>query len=545
MKTDPTTTPSSLLPSLLLLGLSSLLLLSHGSDQSLIGADEGYYAQMAREMVQSGQWLIPTFLGNPFFEKPPLLQWLMAVSYQLGGVHEWTARAPSWLAGMLTVQLTFALGRQWLTQRAAFYGALMLCGMYLWLTNGRVGGQDMLLTALELFGVWCLSVATRRGWRIAALGWGLSIGLGLLLKSAMIILAVLAVLPYLWFERRRHQLLQNPFLYLGAGLGLLSFGLWLWAAQQVYGNQVVQGLIGKVVTLGAKEFYPAGPFYYFWNIPANTFPWLFFALGGLWILLKTDTWQDYLLLWSYPLTFFLILQVYSTKTPYYPLQLAPFIALLGAFYLDSLLQPEALKRSVSAITVISVLLFGLAILLIMTASTLYVAPQLLPEGLIYRPLALGLGLTWCLPLAARIGQRWLRRWQDLWVIGVLAGPIVVLAVAVIVTPIGNYNPEFKVFCQTRWPRQLIQPVDLAYEANGQEVSDLIALAFYTPQPRHELRAAQIMRGEGQNVLWLSPETRIILLQRHYPFRVLAQVKGWTLAQKIRRPLPKLPTKKVT
>lgn len=47
------------------------LLLLHAGRQSLIGTDEGYYAQMARGMIRSGQWLAPSFLGEPWFEKPP------------------------------------------------------------------------------------------------------------------------------------------------------------------------------------------------------------------------------------------------------------------------------------------------------------------------------------------------------------------------------------------------------------------------------------------------------------------------------------------
>ncbi|WP_218082123.1 ArnT family glycosyltransferase [Anthocerotibacter panamensis] len=520
-----------ILASIALLLLSGLLLLVHGGGQSLMGADEGYYAQMAREIYQSGQWLVPTFLGVPFFEKPPLLQWLMALSFHFGGVSDQSARLPSWVAGLLTVQLTYWLGRSWINGRVAFWGALILMEMYLWLGNGRVGGQDMVLTALELVGLWCLVLAGWRGLRGMALGWGLAVGLGLLLKSSMILLAVVAVLPYLWTQNRRHQLLQNPYLYAGLGLGLSGFGLWYWAAYQQYGEAVYTGLVGKVLNLGAHEFHPAGPFYYFWNLPVNTFPWTFFALAGLVVLVQTNGLYRYLALWSYPLVFFTLLQIYTTKTPYYLLQITPFIALLAALYLDHLMQPAMLKRSVAALRVVSLLLAVLAVLLLGAVVALTIAPQMLPEGLVYRPLALALGVLWLLPLLVLNWRRWLSQWQNLWVTFLLAGPWVALLLAVLVTNLGDYSPQFKAFTQTQWPGSASGPVDMVYEGNPERVSQMIALAFYTPQPGTDLRSGDILSGKGNSIWWLAPETRQALEAQKFPFQTIAEVNGWTLAQK--------------
>ncbi|MEN9221079.1 MAG: hypothetical protein Q6M04_01435, partial [Thermostichus sp. BF3_bins_97] len=61
--------------SLLIMGLATPLFLLSGADPSLDGCDESFYAQMARELLRGSNWLGPTFLGEPFFEKPPLLTW--------------------------------------------------------------------------------------------------------------------------------------------------------------------------------------------------------------------------------------------------------------------------------------------------------------------------------------------------------------------------------------------------------------------------------------------------------------------------------------
>ncbi|MGA7953035.1 MAG: glycosyltransferase family 39 protein, partial [Gloeobacterales cyanobacterium] len=125
---EPNRTPSALdwLYSCLLVLWTLPTLLVNSGQQSMAGSDEGYYAQMAREIYLSGNWLAPTFLGNPYFEKPPLNQWLIATSYTLFGVSEWSARFPSTLAAILGVLVTYFIGREFFEARRAFLGALIL-----------------------------------------------------------------------------------------------------------------------------------------------------------------------------------------------------------------------------------------------------------------------------------------------------------------------------------------------------------------------------------------------------------------------------------
>src|SRR3954470_4783916 len=66
---------------------------------SLWDIDEGLNAEAAREMFESGDWVVPTFNFKPRTAKPALLYWLQALSYQQFGVTEFAARLPSALAG--------------------------------------------------------------------------------------------------------------------------------------------------------------------------------------------------------------------------------------------------------------------------------------------------------------------------------------------------------------------------------------------------------------------------------------------------------------
>src|SRR5712691_4172725 len=58
----------------------------------LFEPDEGRYAQIPREMLARGDWIVPVLQGEPYLDKPPLFYWLVMLSYRLLGIHDWSAR---------------------------------------------------------------------------------------------------------------------------------------------------------------------------------------------------------------------------------------------------------------------------------------------------------------------------------------------------------------------------------------------------------------------------------------------------------------------
>ena len=79
--------------------------------QAITDADEAYYAEAAREMVESGDWLTPSFNYAERFQKPVLYYWLTAVTYVVLGLGEWSARFWSALAGVGLAFVTWSIGR--------------------------------------------------------------------------------------------------------------------------------------------------------------------------------------------------------------------------------------------------------------------------------------------------------------------------------------------------------------------------------------------------------------------------------------------------
>jgi len=167
----------------------------------LFEPDEGRYAEIPREMLQRGEWVVPYLHGQPYLDKPPLLYWLVMASYALCGVHDWAARLVPALAVHACVLLTYLLGRRSLGERAAFWGALLLTLAPGFLGMGRLLLLDGILALWVTVGVFAALEAVRaprlhRGWWLLSAA---ACGLGVLTKGPV---AVLLIVPPLWLHRR-------------------------------------------------------------------------------------------------------------------------------------------------------------------------------------------------------------------------------------------------------------------------------------------------------------------------------------------------------
>jgi 4-amino-4-deoxy-L-arabinose transferase-like glycosyltransferase len=176
-----------------------------GLDCPLQEPEETLYAEIPRQMLAEGRLLVPVRHGQPFYDKPPLLYWLIMGMYRLCGTHDWAARFIPSSAAFLCVLVTYAWGKRAVTARAAFTGALMLCLSPRWAQMARMVSMNSLLT---LWVVAALAAAhraltrprlSRRWWLLSAL----ACGFGVLTKGpiALVLVAVPALL-YQLLDRR-------------------------------------------------------------------------------------------------------------------------------------------------------------------------------------------------------------------------------------------------------------------------------------------------------------------------------------------------------
>jgi 4-amino-4-deoxy-L-arabinose transferase-like glycosyltransferase len=165
----------------------------------LTDLDEGFYASVAWAMRHSGDWRTPTFLGEPWFEKPPLLYWLMVGSMRVFGENEFALRLPSALMYALTIVLLAWWGNRRLGQGAGSWAALLFALAPLSLILARLAITDM---ALAFF----LAVAVIALWEARGLGWsligGVALGLAFLTKGPFGL--GLVGLLYVWNARTLH-----------------------------------------------------------------------------------------------------------------------------------------------------------------------------------------------------------------------------------------------------------------------------------------------------------------------------------------------------
>jgi 4-amino-4-deoxy-L-arabinose transferase-like glycosyltransferase len=117
-------------------------------------------AQIARNMLDSGDWVIAHLDGVPYLEKSPVIYWLIAISFRIFGVHDWAARIPVALAAVLLAWVTYRYGRWAFEERAGYYAGVVLAtcvGLFLFT---RIQIPDVMLTLCVCLAFWAFQRAT-------------------------------------------------------------------------------------------------------------------------------------------------------------------------------------------------------------------------------------------------------------------------------------------------------------------------------------------------------------------------------------------------
>ena len=174
-------------------------------------------------MVVSGDWVTARLDGISYLEKPPLVYWMIALSYKVFGVHDWAARLPVALFCIGVCLLTASFGVWAFGRKAGFYAGLVMStciGLYLFT---RVLIPDVILTFTITLAMWAMLRALDdeephpHAWAFAM---SASLGTGLLLKSLIgVVFPVIAGALYLFFTKqlfvRRTWKRLHPFIGLG------------------------------------------------------------------------------------------------------------------------------------------------------------------------------------------------------------------------------------------------------------------------------------------------------------------------------------------
>ncbi len=140
------------------------------------------YAEIAREMLASGDWIVPTFNGIPYIEKPPLMYWLTAGTLAALGPSEFAARLWKVLPVLGTIAATWTLGAHLFSSRVGIVGAGILATTLGTFLFSRISVMDPLLLLGVTLASYGVALAGARGRRADLWFWG-GIAIGLMSKG--------------------------------------------------------------------------------------------------------------------------------------------------------------------------------------------------------------------------------------------------------------------------------------------------------------------------------------------------------------------------
>jgi 4-amino-4-deoxy-L-arabinose transferase-like glycosyltransferase len=244
--------------------------------RDLWNPDEPRYAEVAREMRETGEYVVPHFNGRLYTQKPPLMFWAMAASgFLLGDLDELAVRLPSALAAIGSVLLVYALGRRLFDRRAAWLAAIVFatCSKILW--QARVGQIDMLLTFLVLCAVFFWSKGRFEDRPAFSYLFFVFAGLATLAKGPVGLLPpLLSILAFLAVTRDRQGLRD---LRVGRGLLLWAGVVLLWLLPAILGGGDAYSddiLLRQNVTRYVDPWgHYKPPWYYLQVMPVDFLPW--------------------------------------------------------------------------------------------------------------------------------------------------------------------------------------------------------------------------------------------------------------------------------
>lgn len=326
----------------LLLGATALMLLLGLGTRELWGA-ETRWANIALQMLQSGDYFDPYLKGGPYYDKPLPSYWLItATAWLTGGLGHWSLRLSSVISAWLSVWLVYLIGEQLFRKGTGLIAGWMLATTFYFIFWARVATADILTVCGVLAAVWWYWRGpddTRLG---RYLVFFLLLSLTSLFKGLIgFILPGLVLLPHLLQEGRwkRHLNLRLCLALVIAGVFYMTpFILSHFYGAPTYGESGLGLVLRENVVRFFQPFDNIGPIYtYLIYLPVYTLPWAPCWIIGLWVAIRH--WRNVepntrWLIWGLGLLM-LFFTASGSRRSYYVLPLVPFAQLLGAWWITN------------------------------------------------------------------------------------------------------------------------------------------------------------------------------------------------------------------
>ncbi|MDQ0510346.1 ArnT family glycosyltransferase [Ancylobacter amanitiformis] len=313
----------------------------------VVDRDEGRFAQASRQMLESGDYVVPRLGEETRFKKPIGIYWLQAAAVKATGLGAeapiWAFRLPSLIGALIAVLITYAVGRRLFDEDTGFIAAALLGASLMLSVEARLAKTDAAQLAAALAAQWVLAQAYLAGFSpetarkrlptgAVLLFWG-ALAVGILIKGPIVPLLVgLTIAALLVWDRKAAWLKQlRP--AIGVPFMLLIVLPWIVAIAVQAGagffhESVGVDLLGKVAT--GQESHGAPP-----GAHLIAFSMAFWPGAALAVAAAPWVWRNravpavrFCLCWLVP--FWLVFEFIATKLPHYTLPAYPAIALLAA-----------------------------------------------------------------------------------------------------------------------------------------------------------------------------------------------------------------------
>ncbi len=406
---------------------SALLIVVFGVSMTLVNLGpvwvltyhEAYFAEPAREMLRTGDWLIPRMAGVPSWQKPPGTHWMIAAT--IGLLHtesEWAVRLPSLICTILNALFVALLAARWLGDRAGRLAGLIQLTTFYSLFQGRLAEADMPLCASVSGAMLCLGFGTMmqdrpRWW--PRLGYFLAAGISFLIKGPFG-LALIGGSGFVLACVERRKVVWR-FLFDPIGLLLLAAICLPWPilAYRADPSALMHWRIHNLDRFTGSYDGRRNPFFYAYTIPGILLPWTPLAIVG-WIIACRNRFSHNLLwhlLACWTGVGLALVSASAWKHKHYPIPALPPMAIASAYALDRLMtstrrqgrSPGLILGATLGLIGVGFLVLGLSRNATMTA---YFGTFAIISGL-----GLGLSARWLrsarpgLSLASLFGTIWL------------------------------------------------------------------------------------------------------------------------------------------
>ncbi|MBI3409218.1 MAG: glycosyltransferase family 39 protein [Planctomycetes bacterium] len=280
--------PLAQFPIILLLAMAATLFYSRLGCE-LLEPEEARYAEIPRQMLEQGRFVTPVLHGDDYYQKPPLLYWLVMLSYTIFGVHDWAARLVPCTCGVFVVLLAYWWGRRAIDCTTGLIGGLILCLSARFVYLGGMVAMDapLCLWVTAALALAHLAVTEKRlaWWLLSAL----ACGLGVLTKGP--VAATLVVVPI------------GTWMLLNRQCGRFRWKWWL-----LYAGVTVATALPWYATAALRAPEAAGDFFWLHNIVRYLAPFdhekpAWFYVPGLvagmlpWSLLLLPMARDWIWRW--------------------------------------------------------------------------------------------------------------------------------------------------------------------------------------------------------------------------------------------------------